>query len=625
MLSSSPDLAVVSLVLFFAGVIWAIALKDNPRARVVEILAVLLYSLFFAGYLVADNFTGYGINEATLFHLRYGLEGAGFSEHLGELTVPLMFLLLGLLVCVLLGYRTVKVESQRRRKALSPRSIIFVLLFIALVINPAVLDISRIYLFSRTVAEATIPFDHYYNAGKIERLDKSRQRNLVVIYLESFERSFLNETVFPGLSPRLKKLEQESVSFTDIGQASRTGWTIAGMVASQCGVPLFMNSPGNSMAGMDRFLPGAICLGDILAENGYRLSYYGGADLSFAGKGDFYASHQFDEIKGKTHLQESVADSGKVNGWGLFDGDLLGLAYQRFVDLSEHKDPFALFLLTLDMHHPENLSAECQELEYLNGENSMLNAVHCTDQLVADFIEKIRSSKFGEETNIVVLSDHLAMNNSAFGALKDIDRKNLFLILQPGLETGRKVDSQGTTLDVASTILPLVGARGKIGLGRDLLSGDHSLVTELIDFDAQLGRWRPDIEKLWSFPRITRKVAVELAQPAFVIDDRRFSLPILAILDDELATDLRFEFNSVHIEKSLYHQVKSLNGITPFIWADSCDRINLMSENKYQGEYCIAIGRLTESSQLKMIHGEIVPIIDSHSVDAEDLKKFLFE
>ncbi len=62
--------------------------------------------------------------------------------------------------------------------------------------------------------------------------------------------------------------------------------TIAGMVSSQCGVPYDANAipnPGKPV------LPNLYCP----AENNYNLRYVGGASLEFAGKGNFYTSHSF--------------------------------------------------------------------------------------------------------------------------------------------------------------------------------------------------------------------------------------------------------------------------------------------------------------------------------------------
>ncbi|NEL81333.1 MAG: phosphoglycerol transferase I, partial [Xanthomonas perforans] len=83
------------------------------------------------------------------------------------------------------------------------------------------------------------------------------------IYGESLERTYFDESVFPGLMPNLRALATEAVDVRNLTSTEGSGWTIAGMVASMCGVPL-TTAPGdeNSMDRMGMFLPEARCLGD---------------------------------------------------------------------------------------------------------------------------------------------------------------------------------------------------------------------------------------------------------------------------------------------------------------------------------------------------------------------------
>lgn len=113
----------------------------------------------------------------------------------------------------------------------------------------------------------------------------SRPKNLVLIYAESIETGYFDAERFPGLVPNLNALRKESLSFSQVHSLPGMTWTIGGMVASQCGVPLVTASnTRNETMGTEAFLPNAHCLGDILASQGYRQYYMGGADSSFADK-----------------------------------------------------------------------------------------------------------------------------------------------------------------------------------------------------------------------------------------------------------------------------------------------------------------------------------------------------
>jgi phosphoglycerol transferase len=81
-------------------------------------------------------------------------------------------------------------------------------------------------------------------------------------------------------------------------QLPGTDYTIAGMVASQCGIPLFAPFEGNASASGLQLLPAEYLLGDILKNSGYENYFVQGANLRFAGKDVFLKSHGFDHLYG---------------------------------------------------------------------------------------------------------------------------------------------------------------------------------------------------------------------------------------------------------------------------------------------------------------------------------------
>ena len=89
-------------------------------------------------------------------------------------------------------------------------------------------------------------------------------------------------------------------------------------------------------------------------------------------------------------LGHEIPYPSSLRGWGLYDDSLFDLAYNNFVELSKKRNKFAMFLLTLDTHHPNgHPSKSCENISYGDGSNPMLNSVACSDYLIAGFIEKI--------------------------------------------------------------------------------------------------------------------------------------------------------------------------------------------------------------------------------------------
>ena len=115
--------------------------------------------------------------------------------------------------------------------------------------------------------------------------------------MEGLERTYFDAKIFPDVAPRLRVWEnsRDTTSFTNLSHiVPLTGFTMGGMVASQCGMPT-VNIP---LSEADGFLPGVTCLGDLLKGARYCQPFVGGADLAFAGKGLFLKSHGFDTLLG---------------------------------------------------------------------------------------------------------------------------------------------------------------------------------------------------------------------------------------------------------------------------------------------------------------------------------------
>ncbi len=591
--------------------------------------AWMLLALLWAG---ANWFTGHGIDDAVLYYLRYGLQGSGFGDFVGFIAATMAAFLLGTVFLVGLFRRFARKYSSGSFRRLFA-GVSFLLLLAAFLSNPATLDLVRrnsdlVRRNSRESVKATAGFLKYYRKPQI-KASGSERKNLVFIYAESLERTYFDESLFPGLMTNLRNLESKSIHFSDIRQLPGTGFTLGGMTASQCGIPLVTPSNGNSMSGMDKFLPSAVCLGDLLKSEGYFLSYMGGADLNFGGKGKLFKTHGFQEVLGKKALFKDLKDPSYLSAWGVYDDSLLDMAYQRFVSLSQDEKNFGLFLLTLDTHQPKgHLSRSCTDLRYGDGSNPMLNAVACSDQLLADFINKIAASPGAEKTVIVLMSDHLAMKNKASDLLNKGVRKDLLMIFEPGEDQAREVKMTGSTLDVGVTTLPFIGFRGDIGLGRNLLNpSEQEQVKEIRKF---LPQWKTQSSSFWDFPKIRKSLAIDPAEETLRIDDRTFRIPILIEANDRLETTLRFQFNRNATQKTLIQYLEEMDDHTDFILVDKCWNTKQLVPGLGGGGYCFIAGRPGAYTETRRLSGktswsaeEIRQMLRPPQVDAQKQSAFV--
>jgi phosphoglycerol transferase len=521
-----------------------------------------LFGLLLIAFLVSDYFTNKGIDESVVFHISYGLGGAGFSEFAWLIGVGLVLMSLTLVIPLLIWRRNRNPEIRPRKSA----AILPVLLMaLAIAVNPASGNLLQI---SREI-DSDLVFTDYYRVPP-DSIEFPVQKNLVFLYLEGMEHTFFDENLFPGLTSELNGLFAQHTIFTDIEQVPNTGWTIAGLIATQCGIPMHFPSHGNSLYGLDLILPGTRCLGDLLQDKGYKLAFYGGADLEFAGKGKFLNSHGFTDVYGRSELQSLISEPGYQSGWGLYDDSLLDLAFGQVSTLATGSEPFATFILTLDTHIPNgNPSRSCDGHYYADGADPMLNAVACTDLLVAGFIKRLLGSPAATNTLIVVMSDHLMMRNSVSAILNGARRKNLLAVLDLKNPQQATVATPGSTLDIAATVLGYMGAQAEIGLGRDLRS-TPSVSRTIPGFNTAIKAWKSEILSLWFFPDLDGGIWIDPDVEQVEIDGRRFELPILIEYDSDLKSQLYFEFDSFELQldlKAYYREIPVRSGV---IWIDKC-------------------------------------------------------
>ena len=514
----SPLTAVSVLVIFS---ICSFIRSGRSRTVSVFYFSGMLISISLAlSYVAADSFTSEGIDSATIFHLHYGFKDAGLGEYHGLIAIFSLALVFSLLALAVICF-----SGCHRPRRYGFLALAFLLLAGSLMINPGAADIIRMAKLEQL---RPMDFQKYYRTPELRPISPEHP-NFIYIYAESLERTYFDEAIFPGLITQLRTLENQAISFTNIVSVFSTRFTMGGIVASQSGIPLVTpTSDGNAMADMDTFLPAATGLGNLLHSEGYYLAFMGGASRHFAGKAKFLKSREFDSIDDYETLQPYLSDQTYRNTWGLYDDTLFDLAYERFVRLSAEKKRFGLFLLTLETHHPNGfLSKSMTHVSYRDGSNLMLNAVASSDQQIGRFVHRIRNSSQGKNTVIVIASDHISFANSTTPLLQRGTRRNLFFILPSHTTPPRKIDRKGSTLDAGVTLLPFLGYKGSIGLGRDLLDPDeHENDASHIQNKETLLSWRAELAKFWNFPQYTRSIEFHYVTSEVTIDGRNFKAPL---------------------------------------------------------------------------------------------------
>lgn len=388
---------------------------------------VILWGLAYVGAVLA----GLGLwvmrvfGVITVDQLMLNLEGAGDGDAglfwgalLTGVVLPVLIvtaaLLARIIIVQVLEDRGVPPQANRlRRRWLRVGAMVLVAAVMVGGAATAAKAVSLADFVESSVREATGAPDlgDYYVAPQPgEARDPEADRpNLVLIYLESIENTLADDERFEfNMLEPVQRATEGWAEIPDLRQYDGGGWTMAGVVSTQCGVPLRSASSGSDRGSLNElddqvdYLPGAVCLGDMLAAEGYRNVYLGGAHTSFAGKGAFFEQHGYDEVMGRQQWAEA-GEHEMRSDWGLSDRRLFSLAKQRVDELHAADQPFNLTLLSLDTHESPWRYDYCEA----PADEEMAAITLCSMEQVAEFIDHMRDEGMLDDTVVVVMGDHL--------------------------------------------------------------------------------------------------------------------------------------------------------------------------------------------------------------------------
>ena len=341
-----------------------------------------------------------------------------------------------------------------------------------------------------------------------------KKRNLIHIYLESMENSFLSKdlggNMDSNLIPHLTALAYDGTVFSDndgyFGGALRaTGadWSVASMVNQTSGLPQIAPGYKNYYGAKDHYLPGAYTLGELLQREGYEQTMMIGASASFAKLQYYYQSHgnwkifDYDYAKKEGYIPEDYKEF-----WGFEDEKLFDFAKEEITRLYETGKPFNFTVETADTHYPSGYITDEDETPFDTG---YANALWNSDRRVTEFVEWIQEQPFYDNTTIVLIGDHLSMAGDFFeyyGFDDSYTRTQFNLILNPdpSVLEGQNAAVTNNRLwanwDYYPTIVAALGGKiegNRLGIGTNLFSGEKTVFEQYgVDYvNNELEKWSP--------------------------------------------------------------------------------------------------------------------------------------
>jgi phosphoglycerol transferase len=266
-----------------------------------------------------------------------------------------------------------------------------------------------------------------------------------------------------------------------------TGWTMGGMFAQSCGVPLKLPIDGNSMDTQESFFPGISGIGNILAEQGYRQVLMLGSDATFGGRRLYYGEHgSFDIYDYNYASEQGFIPEGYKVFWGFEDERLFAWARQVLPELAAAEEPFNLTMLTVDTHFEDGWVCDLCGDEF--GDDQYANVMACSSRQVSEFVPWLSQQDFWENTTVIISGDHTTMDKDfCENVPSTFQRRTLVSVINGAAEPE---DPEATrtysTLDLFPTTLAALGVKvqgDRLGLGTNLY-GTRPTIVEQYGLDA---------------------------------------------------------------------------------------------------------------------------------------------
>ena len=477
-----------------------------PVLFVVGFAALLAFTLRWALSFWADL-----TMDEIVYHLTTPLEGTGEDIMMRFYTLALLPALAVLaLVCVII----VVIRRKREKWYGRALAVIFVLSLIVVGLSTGYawnnLKIDE-YLKNQSITSSFIE-ENYVDPNAVTLTFPKTKRNLIYIFLESFETTFTDKANGGGFDfnciPEMTELAQKYEDFSGTSKKLNGGhvlpgttFTMGGMFGQSSGLPLqvglkaqVLDNHGamNEMYTQEHFFPGITTLGDILEAEGYHNVLFIGSEAVFGGRKLYYTEHGNYEIDDFWYAVNRNWLEGKENSWGYGDWRLFLQAKERLKELSAEDRPFNLTMLTLDTHFENGIRCKYCEFEYPG--NSYADVYSCSSRQLSEFISWCQDQDWYENTTIILSGDHTTMDSDfCNGVDKEYPRKTFTCYINADVEPEDAARERSfTTMDNFPTTLAAMGVKiegDRLGLGTNLFSSQDTLYeTYGKEMDAELSR-----------------------------------------------------------------------------------------------------------------------------------------
>ncbi|MEG0129685.1 LTA synthase family protein [Clostridium sp.] len=487
--------------------------KFNKKSFSIKTLSFILFALGIICLIFSYWFISYFgkiTPEQFLFNLKSPLSGTSNDSLVEIVNTPVFGIIFACVIFLILMNFPYRVSINKgeginniiTKKIVGRTSLI---LSVLIFFGGASYCISQLKLHKVAMAylsDSSFIADNYRDPRNIPMSFPKKKRNLIHIYLESVENSFLSKdlggNMDVNLMPELTELSKEGISFSHNDkfggpyQTYGSSWSVASMMNMGVGIPLKVPMKNNSYGLNGSFLPGAIAIGDILETQGYNQTIMFGADADFGGLTTFFTSHGgFNIFDYKAAKRKGLIPKDYYVWWGYEDDKLFNYAKMELTRLYKEGKPFNFTMETADTHFPDGYLSKKAEKKH---SSQYANVISYSDKEAVNFVRWIQKQPFYENTTIVITGDHLSMDKNFFKEFDPNYHRTVFnLILNSPVTTDNTKNRQYAPFDFFPTILSSMGVEiqgDRLGLGTNLFSKTPTLIEKdgLEKVESELGR-----------------------------------------------------------------------------------------------------------------------------------------
>lgn len=335
----------------------------------------------------------------------------------------------------------------------------------------------------------------HYAAPNPSMFGIAKGRNVIIIHLESFQQFSIDRKINgQEVTPFLNSLyhSNETYAFDNFFHQVGQGRTSDAENMLETGDFALPQGSLFTQLGSSNTFQAAPAILEQSPEH-YTTAVFHGNVPTFWNRNNVYPRLGFQYFFAQEYFNHS---GNRSEGYGLKDK----LLFQGSIKYLQHlQQPFYVKYLTVTNHFPYQLDKEDQDPNFktTNTSSSVVNNYfvtnHYLDQSVHEFFNFLKASGLYNKSIIVLYGDHYGISDSENKALAPVLGKNPqkwnnfdnaqlqrvpFMIVIPGIHSGKIEHQYGGEIDVLPTLLHLLGIHTKkyIQFGTDLFSKQHNQV-----------------------------------------------------------------------------------------------------------------------------------------------------